>query len=320
MPTPEGRERSALRLLDFIFLLRPTLIVPMWVFFFAGTVLASRDAGVFRTWLLPPTGSALLGLTAMTAVLGGGHILNQIRDIETDRQNDKLFFLPREIISVRAAWVELAVLWVLGGALALGLSPSFRIVLLAALFLNVTYSAGPLPAKSRFPLDMVWNALGLGFVSVAAGWSSVSPLSSTLVPAGAAYALAVAGIMASTTIPDIDGDRRAGMRTAGTVLGPSPTSALAVALVFVATVIGAVIRDPLGFFGPLLSLPLLIRAHATGRRRDRVAADQVAVAAFALVIALQLLYVVVPFLAVYFGSRAYYRARFDISYPGAGTP
>jgi len=136
---------------------------------------------------------------------------------------------------------------------------------------------------------------------------------------GLVYTVAVAGVTASTTIPDLEGDRAGGMRTTAAVLGARGASVLTLALVAAAAVGGALLRDPLGFFGPLLSLPLLVRAHLTGERAHRVAANQIMVAVFALVVSVRTPYLLVLLAVVYFGSRAYYRARFDFTYPEAGT-
>ncbi|MFH1689589.1 MAG: UbiA prenyltransferase family protein [Candidatus Eisenbacteria bacterium] len=319
MAGPEDLRNPVLRALDFVFILRPTVVVGMWVFFFAGAALAARASGVCLPLFFPPK-DVLLGFGAMTAVLGGGCLLNQITDVETDRVNEKLFFLPRGLISTRAAWAELAVVWVLAAALALPLSAGFKLALAASLFLNVTYSAPPLRAKSRCPWDMAWNGLGFGFVSAAAGWAAVSPLTQALVPVGLTYTLAVAGVTASTTVLDVEGDRSEGLRTTAAVLGARGASALSLVLVGAAGVAGALFRDPLGFFGPLLSLPLLVRAHVTRVRSDRIAANQSMVAAFALVASVRAPYLLLLLALVYFGSRGYYRTRFGLSYPGSGTP
>lgn len=315
----EDRTSPFLRPLDFIFVLRPTVAVGMWVFFFGGAALAARATGTTLPLLIPPA-DVLIGFVAMSAVLGGGCLLNQIADIETDRLNNKLFFLPRGLISLRAAWTELALVWLLAAALALTLPVHFRLVLLASFFFNVTYSAPPLRAKSLFPWDMVWNGLGFGFVSAAAGWATVAPLTYAIVPVGLVYTLAVAGVTASTTVLDVEGDRSEGLRTTAAVLGSRGASVLTLVLVAAAAVLGALIRDPLGFAGPLLSLPLLVRAHVTGERSHRIMANQVMVALFALVASVWSPVLLLLLALVYFGSRAYYRARFDMTYPGTGTP
>ena len=310
--------RSALRPLDFLFIVRPAALVPLWVFFVYGARLAGRRASGPGFALLPSRETAL-GLFAMTAILAGGYILNQIRDVETDRANDKLFFLPRGIVSVRAAAIEMLVLWAAGLCATLVLPGSFGWWAAAAFVLSVTYSAPPVSAKSRFPLDLIWNGLGFGLVGAGAGWTIVSPPTATMWLLGASYALSVAGIIASTTVLDVEGDRAQGLRTAAVVLGTRGAGSAAVAALVLAAVLGGIGRDVLGLAAPLLSVPLLIVARRSEARRDRIVANQLAVVAFAIIAGGQAPYLLVLLAAVYFGSRAYYRARFGFAYPGPGT-
>lgn len=311
--------RPGLRPLDFVFLLRPPSLVPLWIFQLAGAWGAARALGLgFPPFGAPPP--VLLGVLCMTLVLSGGFVLNQIFDLESDRANRKLFYLADGIVSLKAAWVELSLLWLAGGLLSFLLAPEFRWVVAGSLVLNVTYSAPPVRAKARFPLDLVWNGLGFGLAAFAAGWASVGSLKPVVIGPGLSYALAVAGVIASTTIPDIAGDMSAGLRTAGACLGARRTSALALALTAAAAVVGWFAKDVLGLFGPLLSLPLLWRAHRSQARSDRITANQVAVAVFALIAGARVPLLLALLVAVFLGTRAYYRARFDMAFPGCGTP
>jgi len=309
----------AARPLDYLFVTRPTVAVGMWVFFLWGAASAALSSGGRFPLLWPPRDAAT-GLAAMTAVLAGGCLLNQIVDVDSDRVNRKLFFLPRGIISQRAARLEMVLLWILAAALATLLSPGFRLMLAVSLLLNVTYSAPPVSAKSRFPLDMLWNGAGFGLVSAAAGWASVAPLSAGALAPGIVYTLAVAGVTASTTVLDVEGDRAAGLRTTAAVLGSRGASALAIWLVSLAAIAGAFARDPLGLLGPILALPLMLKAHQSGRRSDRILANQFMVGAFALVASTRAPFLLALVALVYFGTRAYYRVRFGLTYPGVGTP
>lgn len=306
----------SLRVFDYLFILRPAVMVPLWVFFIAGTATGLGRRGAALVLSLPR--ESIVGLVAMTALLGGGYVLNQIRDIESDRANRKLFFLPSGLISLRAARLELAVVWLVACALSLSLSWQFRLLAAASLFLNVTYSAGPMPGKSRFPLDLLWNGLGFGLVAFLAGAASAGPIPGSAAGLGICFALSVAGVTASTTILDVKGDGLAGLRTTAIVLGEKRTSLLAVGLMSCAVALGLWLRDSVAFFGPLLSLPMLLRAHASGSRRDRIVANQAAVAAFALVVSLRAPVLPILILVTYLASRAYYRARFDLTYPEIG--
>ena len=311
--------RPGLHPFDFVFLLRPSALVPLWIFQLAGVAAAAGASGA----TLEPPGipvRAVAGLVASTLVLGGGYILNQVRDIESDRVNRKLFLLPDGIVALSAAWIELAVVWLAAAAVSLFLPASFRWVLAASLFLSVTYSVGPVNAKSRAPLDLLWNGLEFGLVAFVAGWSSMAPVTLEGLRPVLSYLPAVAGCIASTTILDIPGDLAQGARSTGTVLGVRGTSYLALALVTLAAVAGRLISDVVGFYGALLALPLLIKAHRSGRRADRTAANQVGIGVFAILVGVRVPLLLILVAGVYLGSRAYYRARFDLAYPGKGTP
>ena len=160
--TTEGRGgRSGMsrgHALDYIFILRPTVMVVAWVFFIWGASLAAS-----RTGLTGPFGMLVpnvwLGLLATTAAIGGGCLLNQIVDVETDAVNDKLFLLPRGIVSMRAARMELGIVWALALAGAAVMGGRFLAIMVVGLVINAPYSAPPVCAKSRFPLDLMWNGL-----------------------------------------------------------------------------------------------------------------------------------------------------------------
>jgi 4-hydroxybenzoate polyprenyltransferase len=126
----------------------------------------------------------------------------------------------------------------------------------------------------------------------------------------------VAALIASTTIPDIEGDRDAGLNTTGVVLGDRRTSLLAVVLMAAALVLGLAGQDVPGAAAAALGLALLLVAHATGTRSARVASSQGTVAAYTLAFGIQAPYVLLLLALAFLGSRAYYGRRFGITHPG----
>lgn len=322
MPARHAERRAAARPIDYLFLMRPAALVPLWIFYFAGHGLARSLAaapGSPAGGPLALTTEGLTGLLAMTAALAGGYLLNQAMDREGDRLNRKLFLLSGGVVPLRHVWVEFACLWALAAVLSFRLPWAFRWIAAASAALCVTYSLPPVRAKARFPLDLVWNALGFGALSTAAGWATAAPLHPSLLGPCGCYAIAVAGIIASTTVPDVEGDRATGLNTTAVALGERGASWLSLGLVGTAALVGGVVRELPGLLGSLASLPLLLRAHLTRARPDRTSANQVAVAAFAVAVAPRSLYPVVLLAAAALASRAYYRGRFGITYPGPET-
>jgi chlorophyll synthase len=305
------------RPVDFVFLLRPTALVPAWLFVARGAALATGEARPVS--LLPGTGTTL-ALAAVTAVLGGGYVLNQITDIETDSRNDKLFLLPRGVISVRSASVLMATLWAAAVVPTLFLPAGAALAMVAALLLCVTYSAPPVRAKAVPGLDLVWNGLGFGVVSTAAGWYGAGGGASLPFASLAGYALAVAGLIASTTIPDIEGDSAAGLSTTGVVLGRRGAGAIAAALMGAALVLAVLTSDIAGAVAAGTGLVLLLVAQVADSRGARIAASQGTVAAYVIAMGVRSPWLLLLLGAVVLGSRVYYRRRFGIVYPGRGTP
>jgi 4-hydroxybenzoate polyprenyltransferase len=305
------------RPLDFVFVLRPALLAPLWIFFAQGARLAAKRGWWFDTVFVPGA-VEWLGLLSITGILAGAYLLNQIVDVETDRLNNKLFFLPRGIIGIRAAWFELGLVWLvaLGVAVWLG-GPHIR-VSAAALAISVTYSASPVRAKSRAILDIVWNAAGFGLVGALAGFATRPASSSSPLPVLSllSYAAAVGGVTASTIVLDRDGDRQAGLRTTAVALGGRVTSLVGLLLLTVAVLLGLAAMDPVAVGGSVVSLALALRAHRRMDRASRVSANQLGVAAFALGASVFSPYLLVLLVGVVAASRAYYRRRFGFSYPG----
>jgi 4-hydroxybenzoate polyprenyltransferase len=97
-----------MKYLDYIFVLRPALFFPVWTVFLAG---------YHANMLFDPTnnlpGSEIIAannpiITAvlLTLLMGAVFIFNQVADIQSDKKNQKLFFLANGIIKKNAAILE----------------------------------------------------------------------------------------------------------------------------------------------------------------------------------------------------------------------
>ncbi|MCK4550001.1 MAG: UbiA family prenyltransferase, partial [Candidatus Krumholzibacteria bacterium] len=154
---------------DYIFLLRPMILIPVWTFFLLGAWHGSRSTGT-------PLGSTplLAGILSFTAMVAAAYIINQITDRKTDRASGKLFLLSHGVIGLKAAWIESGILAVSSiAAAALLLPRGFTIILLAGAALGAAYSLDPLRLKKRPVLDVLANALANGVLNTLAGWAAV---------------------------------------------------------------------------------------------------------------------------------------------------
>ncbi len=299
---------------DYIFILRPMILIPVWTFFLFGAY-----HGTAKTGLAASPGSLIAGLISFTALLGAAYVINQISDKETDLENDKLFLIPRGIISVKSAWIETGVLIILSFAVAVLYLPfRFIFTLVAGLVLALVYSLEPARLKKRAFFDIAANAVGSGIVNTTAGWIAAgAPLTglNILIP----YPFAVAAVHLVTTLADLEGDRAQGFMTSGIALGRKNGIFLSALLMLIAAALALLTKNRIAFYAAVLSLPFfIVPVLDTGPIRGENAIllpAKTAVVIFSI-IAGMIFRLYLPFLvAVVLLTRAYYKRRFGISYP-----
>lgn len=311
---PDGRPSRFLRYLDHIFLLRPLVLIPVWTFFLLGAWHSS--SGSFET---VETAGFLSGIIAFTLLIGAVYIINQISDRVSDLDNNKLFFLPRAIISVKSAWFEAAFLILSAFTISIFYLPGrFTLIMLVSLALGILYSVEPVRLKKRAVLDVLSNALGIGILNTLAGWTMVSGSisgSMKLLP----YPFAVASIHVLTALADIEGDRKNSLHTSGVALGPVKGVFVSTVLMAVAGAVAALTENRLALFACLLSLPAFIFPLKSGSPRfsdNRMLVPAKISTLIFSVVAGFLFRWYLPFLfVVIIGTKAYYKRRFRLDYP-----
>jgi 4-hydroxybenzoate polyprenyltransferase len=262
--------------------------------------------------------------TQLWCLFGAVYTLNQIFDVESDRANRKLFFLPESLISVKAAWaftITLNILGIIQGAL---LGGAYLLLTVSILILGVLYSAGKHPWKNRPLLGFLTNVVAHGVIVFAIGivfrggqlrdmWASALP-----------YGLAVGGVYLATAAADVSGDRDTGKSTLAVIWGEGRTSLVACSLVALALVGALWHRDWYLAAAALFTLPFFMLSAAASMQhvpaflRALGAAQNAAKAAVAaLTLAAIVAYpiylgVLVPGLLA---TRAFFRWRFKMTYP-----
>lgn len=299
---------------DYIFLLRPMILIPVWTFFLLGARHGALAAGI------DVDGPRLLaGLLSFTALLGAIYIMNQIADRAADLAGNKLFLVSKGIVSVRAAWIEAAALAAVSFCAALLFLPLiFCGILAASLALGAAYSLEPLRLKRRPVLDVLANAVGNGVLNTLAGWIAAgAPLGGwpSLVP----YPFAVASVHLATTLADTEADSKMGFTTSGVALGVSRGLFVSTALMGGAVVAAYLSGNTVALIASILSLPffLIPVRSITGPARNADALIPVKTATLIFSAAAGYLFpLYLPFLAaVILLTRLYYSRRFGIDYP-----
>lgn len=197
----------------------------LWIDFWHGAAQHGQGSATFlatcRAWL-PVGGPVLLGALACGPLLWAATLLiNDVHDVPGDRANPRKAASPlvQGTVSVRFAHVFAYVCGLLALVVAALVNWTFAVLALLCLVLAWLYSVPPIRLKTRPGADLLVNALGIGFLSGAAGWSIAQPLVDfpfAFIPQGL---LVAAAIYVPTTIVDHDADRQAGYTTLATKLG-----------------------------------------------------------------------------------------------------
>ncbi|MBU8921888.1 MAG: UbiA family prenyltransferase [Bacteroidales bacterium] len=307
---PPGSARP----LDYVFLLRPMILVPVWTFYLLGAWHGQNISGIPTDPL-----SLFFGMTAFTLMLGAAYIVNQITDREADRANNKLFLLSHGIITIKGAWIEASLLAAASIAIGIFLLPGrFLIILLISMVLGILYSVEPVRLKRRPVLDIASNAIGSGIVNTLAGWTaSGASLDGYIVLLP--YILAVSSVHMVTALADIGGDRDSGLMTSGVALGRRKGMILATVLMAGASIACMRVGNRPALYATLLSLPLMAIMIRAGKRKP----DQTRILLPAIVSTVVFSLTAVFFFPFYLPflvtivllTRLYYSRRFGIKYP-----
>ncbi len=288
-------------------LLRPTLFLPLWIFFLLG---AHHGEGEISF-------GAVGAFILYTMLMGGVYIFNQIVDRESDKKNKKLFLISDGLIPLKNAYIEMSALFIIAvlGSFFLGLN--IFIAFLISLFLGITYSFPPIETKGRPFLDIIWNASGYGVLAFMVGWLSVAEPSTAMFLIAIPYFFAVAAVFVNTTIPDIEGDREEGKVTSGVFLGKKNTLLLGISLDLVAIIVSCFLGEKgyICLIGAGLAFPIFLIAYIKQTKKSILFSFR-AIPGILAIIVFFITPIVIPLFAVVLGvQRIYYKRKFNIDYP-----
>jgi 4-hydroxybenzoate polyprenyltransferase len=332
---------KAIKLLDYFFVLRPTLFYPVWTISLAGLWAQSRFGGevpLLRSdSLAHPAGPAvtepvttapvttgplmsgpavIAALGLFTLVMGSIFLLNQINDVESDRHNDKLFLIANEEIPAGRAYFELFLLVAFSIGTALLLWIDLAVIMLAAfLVMGWLYSCQPFALKDRPVGGLVVNIIG-GFMVFLFGWTlGGEPGLATFIHA-TPYVFAVTAVYLYTTIPDTEGDRAADKVTVAVRYGTPKIILAGLAGDICAIVSGLLLRDWVAAVPAALAFPFFLRTAVKKTAAEALRTNKYAVLFLSLAVCIRFPLYFPLACALFFFAKWYYKKRFNIIYPG----
>ena len=125
---------------------------------------------------LPVLRSAALAFVAFCLISGCIYLINDIRDVEEDRQHPRKRFrpVPAGELTIRAAWVEAVIIGVVGLAIGFATSIPLGATLIIYLLLQIGYSVF---LKHQPVIDLAIVSSGFLLRAIAGGVASGIPLS-----------------------------------------------------------------------------------------------------------------------------------------------
>jgi 4-hydroxybenzoate polyprenyltransferase len=320
-----------LKLLDYVAILRPLLLIPGWTMLLIGYYRGvgenlAINANLPRIWKFPvilhPDKEIIITLLIYSLLMGAGYILNQLSDSHTDEVNGKLYLVSQGYIKKSNLKVQIGIL--VFSSLVISIirfSPAYVFLIILSFILVVLYSVPPVRLKGKPFLDLFANAFGFGFVAFAVGWNAKMPLSKDIILYCLPYVICISAAFINTTIPDIKGDLQNGDVTTGAFLGIRNSCIASTILVIIVPFVSLLVKDYICFTASVLSMPFFFYMLASNWNELTPNIPSITLATKVSLLVLSLLIAIsIP---VYFALiipsillvRGYYRMRFGIKYP-----
>lgn len=286
------------------------LHLPVWSIYFVQLAQHKKLADAPLVWL------DILTPVVLSLITAASMYINQVFDEHSDRQNEKVYFLSRGILTS----TELMRAYLISTIFALGVSAfisAWLMFLVAQLsVLAYIYSVPPFRLKDRQFWGLFANAYGFGFLVPLCVVRSLDLHNIGLLGWDLPfYFLAVTGaVYLLTTIPDREGDRASNKRTFAVVWGHIPVLSIA-GLLYVGACYLAYDSEHV----PLLALAALALIVLAGAAmlggRTILLATKLPILALLLLAGSYYWWYLVFVVVLLIATRIYYQRRFDLIYP-----
>lgn len=300
-----------MKILDYIFAARPMLHLPVWTVYLVALHYHHQLSGESFDLI------DLIIMICLNLLFAGAFYVNQVFDFESDRDNNKLGFLQKGMISKTAMMAAFILCSVVAMAVGPFISKQTLFLFLLIFVLAYIYSAPPLRLKDRPIGGLIANMLAHGFLISIIVMPGMNAHNTGLLGWDTPFymSLTVGGTYILTTIPDIKGDRQAGKRTIGVAAGPKLSLAVAFVLFGLAAVIAFVDGQAPLFYLAGLAIFLVMAALMIKTEGAVLIAAKVPLLGLTLLAGY--------WYPIYFGfvvalliaTRIYYLKRFGIIYP-----
>lgn len=310
--------RNFVRPFDYFFVLRPTLFFPVWTIALAGLWSQNRFGETVQqlSYSLNETGLYIVAyLFLYTLLMGGTFLLNQLEDVETDRLNHKLFLIADGEINKKNALIETILISIVPILVFFFFRIDLAIVLIVSfLVMGWMYSSKPFVLKNKPIGGIAANLLG-GYIVFSFGWMIFGQFSAKMLLHATPYVLGMLAVYFLTTLPDREGDKQADKITIAVKYDVKFVLYGAVLLDLFAIIVGMFLRDWVVLFPTVLILPFFINSAIKKTDAEVLRTNKIAALFLSLTICVRFPFYLLIITGLFFFSRWYYKARFNMNYP-----
>jgi 4-hydroxybenzoate polyprenyltransferase len=300
-----------MKALDLVFAARPLLLVPIWSIYLVSLHFHHDLIGAAFGLV------NVLSLAYLTLLGAGACYINQVFDAASDRQNNKVYFLARGLVTERQLMLGFVLTGILALSLSLLVSNLFFLICVQLLAFSYFYSAPSLRLKDRPVAGLVANAWCIGFLISVSVYPRMSQHNAGFLGWDNPFYffMAVGGIYLLTTIPDQSGDAASGKQTVAVVAGRGRTVLLAALWLTVAAVT-AWNSDYLPIFGvAVMSVLVTLVSLSASSERFVLFAAKLPILLLTLLAGWYYPYYLIFIVVLVITTRIYYTRRLNISYP-----
>ncbi len=318
----KGKEiNKSISVLDYFFVLRPMLFFPGWSTLLAGYFITEKNHLFLSSFIwnsFDPLRILLLFIS-FGAAMGASFLLNQLKDIVSDKENDKLYFIAKGFITKRAAFIEVVFLIII--SLATAYYVSISVLIVSAIFILLTgylYNYSPFKMKDRPWMSLLANSF-MGFLAFAMGWFGTHSYSREIFYDSLPYLFFNTALYFYTTMPDIEGDKKSNKHTLAVDYGIRPLILAAFGLYILSAIIGIVLNDIQALFFIILSSPFFILTIKKMDVDSAVRTTKFSILFYALAVCFKIPAYFMLMVVLFFFTKWYFKARFDVNYPNFGN-
>ena len=320
-----------MKILDYLIVLRPTLLFPVWTLVLLGHYHSlSNTSHRVNIGLLSVEipihlnlNSRILGTICLYSMLMGAvYIINQISDRETDEANNKLYLVAQGYVKLSIIKLEAVLLLTASTVWAIAWfhdNLNYLILIGLSIILGIIYSVSPFRLKGRPILDLLANAIGYGGIAFLVGWAATGWVDRNALWHALPYIFCVGSAFINTTLPDLKGDKIHGDRTTGVLLGVRRSCQLSLILLACALLSAWLVRDMVALITSCCCIPFFVYMNFKPQRAVIILTTRVGILILSLITCIIVPLYLILFIGSLFFVRWYYATRFGIKYPGRET-